>query len=101
MWSGLLAALAILLGGTYGTTACDQRFLDVLHSHGIAFLSPEWAIWDAHEVCVNLENGVAPETIAENVEQQSGMDGWHSGFFVGASIAAYCPQWARLIGGQA
>ena len=86
-WAGIIAALTAL----FGITPCDQNFLDLLRSHDIVFISPEWAIWDAHQVCVSLQNGATPETIAQGVMQESGMDPYHSGFFVGAAIGTYCP----------
>ena len=30
--------------------------------------------------------------MANDVMQQSGLDGYHAGFFVGVSIAAFCPR---------
>lgn len=97
MLQGIIAALVLVLNnvGSVGTTDCDQHFLDVLRAHDITFISPEWAVWDAHEVCVNVESGVSAETVAQGVQQQSGMDGWHAGFFTGAAIGLYCPEWAK------
>jgi hypothetical protein len=86
--TGIFAALTILLGGT----PCDEQFLAALRSHDIAYISPEWAIWDAHEVCVNVEAGMAPEQMAQVVMQESNLDGFHAGYFVGASISFYCPR---------
>lgn len=90
MLKAILLAFSLTLGN-HGTTLCDQHFLDVLRAHDIRYITPEWAIWDAHEVCVNYEAGQPPEQIAQVVMSESGMDGYHAGFFVGASIGTYCP----------
>lgn len=88
--SGILFAISLLLG-----CPGDQPFLNVLRENGINYVSPEWAIGNAHQVCGALDTGMLPEDLAESVMRDSNLDGYHAGFFVGASIAAYCPQWAK------
>ena len=72
--------------------AVDNNFLNALGSRGITFASPQSAIVAAHEVCDELDSGRASSDVANDVMQQSSLDGYHAGFFVGVSIAAFCPR---------
>jgi hypothetical protein len=92
----LLAALALLAATVpiAHADATDDAFIAVLQAKGIHFGSPEKAVIAGHEVCDELSGGKAPVQIAATVQSNSDMDGYHAGFFVGASIRAYCPQFA-------
>jgi hypothetical protein len=70
----------------------DSNFLGALTSRGITFGSGQAAIAAAHEVCDELDQGKQASDVANNVMAQSNLDGYHAGFFVGASIAAMCPR---------
>ena len=72
--------------------AVDTNFINALSSRGITFASPQAAIVAAHEVCDELDSGRASGDVANEVMQQSSLDGYHAGFFVGVSIAAFCPR---------
>jgi hypothetical protein len=73
--------------------ATDDAFLAALTANRIQFVSPSKAFIAAHEVCAELDNGKTPTQVASNVMSGSDLDGYHAGFFVGASIRAYCPQY--------
>ena len=74
--------------------AVDGNFVNALNSRGITFASSQAAIIAAHEVCDELDSGKASSDVANDVMQQSSLDGYHAGFFVGVSIAAFCPRHA-------
>jgi hypothetical protein len=74
--------------------AVDDAFLAALRAKGIQFGSPDKAFIAGHEVCDELDNGKDPSQVASSVMNNSGMDGYHAGYFVGASIRAYCPKHA-------
>lgn len=74
--------------------AADDAFLAALTAKGIHFGSPEKALVAAHEVCDELGNGKSAAQVASTVQSNSDLDGYHAGFFVGASIRAYCPKYA-------
>lgn len=97
MLQGIIAALTLMLNNAAmpPMTDTDHRFLAALDSHGVGYISPDWAIWDAHRVCTELTQGEQAEQVAEGIMQQTDLDGWHAGFYVGASIASYCPEWAK------
>ena len=74
--------------------AVDSNFLNALQSKGITFASGQAAIIAGHQVCDGLDGGRASSDVANDIMQQSGLDGYHAGFFVGVSIAAFCPRHA-------
>lgn len=74
--------------------ATDDAFLSALKAKGIHFGSPDKAFIAGHEVCDELANGKTAVQVASTVQSNSDMDGYHAGYFVGASIRAYCPQFA-------
>ncbi len=72
--------------------AVDASFLNALQSKQIKFASGQAAVIAGHQVCDALDSGRAASDVANDVMQQSGLDGYHAGFFVGVSIAAFCPR---------
>jgi hypothetical protein len=93
----LLVALVSLVGVAAPTAhadAVDNNFLAALKAKGINFASPQAAIIAGHEVCDELDLGRQPSDVATDVTKNSNLDGYHAGFFVGASIAAFCPRHA-------
>src|ERR1700741_5512483 len=91
----LVAALSSLAAAApiAHADASDNAFLEALTSKGIHFGSPDKAFIAGHEVCDELGNGKSAAQGASTVQSNSDMDGYHAGFFVGASIRAYCPQY--------
>ena len=79
----------------------DNRFLAAMKSEGITdHVSPAHAIEAAHSVCQKLDSGETPTQVANDVLNSSAMPAYHSGYFVGASIDAYCPQYAPKVSGN-
>jgi hypothetical protein len=94
VWAALVVATAALAASAWPVAradAVDDAFLGALIAKGIHFGSPEKAIIAGHEVCDELDNGKTPAQVASTVQANSGMDGYHAGYFVGAAIRAYCP----------
>jgi hypothetical protein len=72
----------------------DGKFLAAMKSEGITdHVSPQHAIEAAHAVCQKLDAGQTPTQVANDVLNSSSMPAYHAGFFVGASIKEYCPQY--------
>ena len=93
-----LVALLSLVGVAAPTAradAVDDTFLAALKAKGINFASSQAAIVAGHEVCDELDLGRQPSDVANDVTKNSNLDGYHAGFFVGASIAAFCPRHAQ------
>ncbi|HZC91035.1 MAG TPA: DUF732 domain-containing protein [Mycobacterium sp.] len=74
--------------------AVDTNFVSALKSKGITFASSQAAVQAGHQVCDELDQGKATQDVANDVMQQSSLDGYHAGFFVGVSVAAFCPRHA-------
>ncbi|OCB24632.1 hypothetical protein A5674_22330 [Mycobacterium malmoense] len=95
---GVVPAAGLL--GVLGTTpaahatATDDAFLAALTAKGINYESPETAIRSGHLVCAQLDSGIAPQQVANDVMTNSHLDGYHAGYFVGVSIRAYCPKYS-------
>lgn len=94
---GLALTFALLaLAGTAAPAAhadaIDNAFLSAVKAKGINFPSPQAAIIAGHEVCNELDLGRQKSDVASEVMNNSQLDGYHAGFFVGASIAAFCPR---------
>jgi hypothetical protein len=87
---GSLAAPAAIARGD----ASDDAFLSALSAKGIHFGSADKALIAGHEVCDELDTGRTVNQVASTVMSNSGLDGYHAGYFVGASIRAYCPKYA-------
>ncbi|MCV7101632.1 DUF732 domain-containing protein [Mycobacterium palustre] len=91
--AGTLATMTPV-AATANADATDDAFLSALRGKGIHFGSPDKAFVAGHEVCDELANGKTAVQVASTVQSNSNMDGYHAGFFVGAAIRAYCPQFA-------
>lgn len=88
-----LALLSPLTVATALADKTDDKFLAELRTEGITdHVSNAHAIEAGHFVCVKLDNGMSPNDVANDVLNSSSMPAYHSGFFVGASIDAYCPR---------
>jgi hypothetical protein len=72
--------------------AVDNNFLAALSTKGINFASGQNAIAAGHQVCDELDQGRQASDVANDVMNQTNLDGYHAGFFVGVSIAAFCPR---------
>jgi hypothetical protein len=81
-------------------TDVENAFLSALTSAGITYSSPVAAIAAGHLACGELDGGKTPADVAQDVMAGSVLDAYHSGFFTGAAIAAFCPQYSSAIGGS-
>jgi hypothetical protein len=95
----LLVPVAVALLGlpaavsTAHADATDEQFLSALRSAGIGDqTSSAHAVEAGHFVCVKLDNGSTPAEVANDVKASSNMPEYHAGFFVAASVDAYCPR---------
>jgi hypothetical protein len=87
-----LLGLVAVAGPTAHADAVDNNFLGAIGSKGITFASGQSAIVAGHEVCDELDQGKQASDVANDVMAQTNLDGYHAGFFVGVSIAAFCPR---------
>lgn len=90
----LPGALVGLAGPAARADATDDAFLAGIGAKGIRFQSPETALIAAHEVCDELDLGRSKQDVAAEVMRNSNLSGYLAGYFVGASVHAFCPQHA-------
>jgi hypothetical protein len=88
-----LFSLATVATPTAHADAVDNLFVTAVKAKGIDFASPQAAIVAGHEVCDELDLGKQKSDIASEVMTNSNLDGYRAGFFIGASVAAYCPRY--------
>ena len=89
----LLSLVAVAAPTARADYAVDSsNFLGALTSKGITFASRQAAIAAGHEVCAELDQGKQASDVGNDVMTQTNLDGYHAGFFVGVSIAAFCPR---------
>lgn len=103
MW--LAAAILVLGYALSGAVAkadpvTDNAYMSVLEDQGIHYPSTAEAVRDGYRVCTLLDGGYSWVQIAVQHSANSGLDVGDSAFFVGASIAAYCDEYAYLIDGE-
>jgi hypothetical protein len=92
--AALLSVVAVAAPTAYADAAVDSgsNFVGALSSRGITFTSRQAAIAAGHEVCDELDQGKQTSDVANNVMTNSALDGYHAGFLIGVSIAAFCPR---------
>ena len=89
----VLLSLAGVTNPTAHADAVDNLFVEAVKAKGINFPSAQAAIVAGHEVCDELDLGRQKSDVATTVMTNSNLDGYHAAFFVGASVAAYCPRY--------
>ncbi|MGE2816892.1 DUF732 domain-containing protein [Mycobacterium heidelbergense] len=88
----LLGPLAVVPSAHANTQ--DDKFLAILKQEGITdHVSPAHAVEAGHTVCQKLDDGAKPSDVATDVVNSSSMPAYHCGYFVGAAIKVYCPQY--------
>jgi hypothetical protein len=93
--TALLVALFGLVGVALPSAhadAVDDKFIAALRAKGINVDSAQRAIVAGHEVCDELDLGRQKPDVAAEVMQNSNLDSYRAGYFVGLSIAAFCPR---------
>lgn len=91
------AATAALMGaGTANADVYDVAFVTVLEKRGITATSDASLIRLGHAACVSIAKGLSPVTVAKQLYAGSELSQSEAGYFVGASISAYCPQYSSL-----
>lgn len=97
----LLVATVIALLGPLGAVSTahaytddDNKFLALLKADGITdHISPSHAIEAGHAVRQKLDSGMTLSDLASEVLNSSNMPAYDCGYFIGASIRIYCPQY--------
>ncbi|MEE6178414.1 DUF732 domain-containing protein [Mycobacterium sp. 050134] len=88
-----LPGIAAVSAPAAGADTIDNAFLSAVKGKGINFASPQAAIVAGHEVCDELDLGRQKSDVASEVMTNSNLDAYRAGFFVGASVSAFCPRY--------
>lgn len=91
------------IGGAVDAQAdtTDDVFIEVLDDQGIGYTTRADAIRAGKSVCIALDSGTRPMTVILTVSSATGLSVPTSGYFVGVSIAAYCPWQLAAVGVEA
>lgn len=105
MIRAVLAAAAVtvplvLAPPAAGDALTDQAFIAVLDEAGFTYTSYTDVIAAGNAVCLLLDSGYTIPGVIRTVATEAGLDPGDAGYFVGASVAAYCDEYAYLITGQ-
>ena len=92
----MLTAASLVVVPTVRADPLDDKFIAALQSRDIHYNSVEAAIAAAHQVCAELNNGDSKAKVSQDVIDQTDLDPYHAGYFVGASVGAYCSQYSSV-----
>jgi hypothetical protein len=71
----------------------DDAFLAGLDKGGITMFDDDDAIATAHNVCASIETNPNVSMLAIKLTKQTPMSAKQSGYFIGLSVANYCPEY--------
>ncbi len=75
----------------------DEIFLLNLELGDVYYSSAESAIQVATMTCDKLAEGVDPVALQIIAVQAGGYSAYDAGYFIGAAVNAYCPQYEHLL----
>ncbi|WP_231986878.1 MULTISPECIES: DUF732 domain-containing protein [unclassified Mycobacterium] len=90
--AAVLAVAALLSAAPASADPPDDAFLGALADNGIV-LNDDAAISMARSVCAGLDRNQKSSVLAMKVMKDANLSARQAGFFVGASVSAYCPQY--------
>jgi hypothetical protein len=94
--AALLSAAALLFGAPASADPTDDAFVAALQNYGIAVNDPDTTIAHGHAVCAGLDRGQDTSILALKLIKDTDLNvssSKQAGFFIGASVASYCPQY--------
>ncbi len=83
---------AVATAGTAGASTTDDAFIAQMNSLGISFTSPQEAVKEGHQVCMELAAGKSGTDVAKEVLSQTDLTSKQAAYFVVDATKAYCPQ---------
>jgi hypothetical protein len=89
----LLSAAALLCAAPASADQLDDAFVAALAKNGIAMSDRNTAVSMAHNVCAGFDRGEASTALAMRIVKDTDLSPKQAGYFVGVSVAAYCPQY--------
>ncbi len=89
----LLSAAALLSAASASADETDDAFIAALENNGINLNDHSIAITMGHTVCAALDIGHDESALVLDVIHDMNISARQAGYFVGVSVAAYCPQY--------
>lgn len=87
-----LSAAALALAAPAAADPSDDAFIAGLSRGGISMPDNENAIATAHNVCGSVDTNPNVSMLAIQLTKQTNLTLKQSGYFIGLSVATYCPQ---------
>jgi len=89
----LLSAAALLSAAPASADPTDVAFVAALAKEGIVVTDHNTAIAIAHTVCAGFDKNELSSVVAMRVMKDADLSLKQASYFVGVSVAAYCPQY--------
>lgn len=91
--AGLLAAGALVCAAPATADPIDDTFVAALAKNGISMSDRGAVISMAHSVCAGFDKGEPSTHVALGIARETPLSARQAGYFVGLSVAAYCPRY--------
>lgn len=88
-----LLSAAVLSAAPASADQTDDVFVGALAKNGIVMPDPGTAISKGHAVCAGLDKGQDSSFLVMRLMKETNLSAKQAGFFVGVSVASYCPQY--------
>jgi len=92
----LLCAAALLSAAPASADPTDDAFVAALVKDGIVIPDSNAAIAMGHSMCAGFDNNQKSSVLAMRLRKDTDLTLKQSSYFVGVSVAAYCPQYKGL-----
>ena len=89
----LFSCAALLFAAPASADQTDDAFIAALAGDGIVMPDRGNAISMAHTACAGLANNQTSTALAMRLAKENNLPLKQAGYFLGASVAAYCPQY--------
>lgn len=89
----VLSAAALLCAAPAAADEADDAFLAGLAKGGITMFDDDDAIAMGHSVCSSIDATPNVSMLALRLTKQTPLTPKQSGYFIGLSVASYCPQY--------
>ncbi|EFG75130.1 hypothetical protein MAHJHV58_29310 [Mycobacterium avium subsp. hominissuis] len=100
-WPAVCAVLLLAAVSFWSATAsadpADDAFIASLANYGIEVRDSGIAIAMGHRVCKGFDNNANASVLAMKVKRDTDLSMKEASYFVGLSVAAYCPQYRGQI----
>lgn len=91
--AGVLSAAAMLCAAPAPADPIDDAFVAALAKNGIPMSDRGTAVSLGHSVCAGFDKGEPSTHVALGIARETPLSVKQAGYFVGLSVAAYCPQY--------